>query len=87
MVQRQIVVRRPQRLPVPLRQIAPLLLLPPVLVGAINLVLGISFMPFLFACAISCLGFAVYSGIGGRRQVAARTIAQLERRSAVPPGR
>jgi hypothetical protein len=86
MVQRQIVVRRPQRLPIPFQQIALLLLLPPTLIGAVSLVLGVSLVPFILACAISCLGFALVAGVAGKRRLAIGAIAHLGRRSAIRPG-
>jgi hypothetical protein len=87
MVQRQIFVRRPQRLPIPLHQIVPLLLLPPALIGAVSLLLGMSLVPFLCACALSCLGFALFAGIAGKRQRAAVAVAPFGRKSAERPGR
>lgn len=87
MVQRQIVVRRPQRLPIPLHQIVPLLLLPPALIGAVSLLLGVSLAPFLCACALSCLGFALVAGVAGKQQRAMVAVAQFGRKPVARPGR
>lgn len=86
MVQRQIVVRRPQRLPIPLHQIVPLLVLPPALICAVSLLLGISLAPFLCACALSCVGFVLVAGIAGKRQRDTVAVAQFGRKSGANPG-
>jgi hypothetical protein len=73
MVQRQIVVRRPQRHSVPHWQIAPLFLLPPALIGAISLLMALPLTLFVYALGISCLGLVLGAVTAGKRPVATAT--------------
>lgn len=85
MVQRQIVVRRPQRLPIPTQQLALLILLPPALIAGICLYLGVSLIPAFTALGISVLALALAAGLAGKRMPTAPAAVLRGRRPAAHP--
>jgi hypothetical protein len=85
MVQRQIVVRRPQRSLIPVRKFALLILLPPALIGGMCLLLGNSLVPFFAALGVSAIGLALVTGVAGKPLSAVPAIAQRGRRSEARP--